>query len=265
MRTTVVTGMWGDAWQRYGARFFARFLLNWPVETELIIGADRDDFGTVVASADRPVRILRIDEISVLTDWLKSHKHNPVARGKREAAPGTWKKKERALGYSWRHDAYRWVRQAVIPIYAAEMLPDGEALCWLDADVVTHEPVPRNFVPHVLQNKRLAYLGRAPKHSEIGFWACVLDDRTRRFMSRFANIYLSDSFLEMPQSHSAFCFDAARAQVFGADSPDVRDLTPGGSGHVWFQSELGNYMDHEKGARKGKGSAQARSKGWSRK
>lgn len=167
-----------------------------------------------------------------------------------------WRPKDRlkfAAGtVAWRWDAMRWFKQCIIPHHAAQSLPDGDILVWLDADVVTFADVPEDMIEGLLGPADLCYLGRT-KGSEIGFWAVRLGSATRAFLAELSALYLDDGIFALREYHSAFAFDHARraAQRRGLRA---RDLTPGGAGHVWMRCEpLMRVCDHLKGPRKALG------------
>jgi hypothetical protein len=68
-------------------------------------------------------------------------------------------------------------------------------------------------------------------------------------LKEFFDLYASDRIFHAKEWHSAYAFDLARTST----GVEGHDLTPGGSGHVWFQCEIGRYTDHLKGARKARG------------
>jgi hypothetical protein len=88
-------------------------------------------------------------------------------------------------------------------------------------------------------------------HSEIGFWAVRICKQSISMLRDLAEVYTTDAFLMLPQHHSAYVFDYVRqkAQDRGLRS---KNLTPGGSGHVWLSSPLAKYTDHLKGSRRKK-------------
>lgn len=238
MRTRVVTALWGNAWERYGRRFVETFARYWPAEVELVV------------YAGEPVPLLRGDcrelmAIPGLVEFLARHRHDAAATGH---GPPTerWRAEHREAGYCWRYDACKWVRQAVVPFDAAQDLADGDLLCWLDADVVTHAAVPPGWIEGLLAGADLAYLGREGSHSEIGFLAFRLD-AARPVLRSFAELYTTEAVFGLPETHSAFVFDAARGLW-----PQVaaRNLTPGDRAHVWPRSPLAACTEHLKGKRK---------------
>lgn len=193
-------------------------------------------------------------------EFLERHADNLEAQGRKPRRG--WKASHVRGGYSFRFDAVKFSRQCFIPEYAASLLPDGEVMVWLDADVVTLADVPAGFVEELLGGADVAYLGRQPKHSEIGFWACRIGPETRAWLAELADLFRSDAIFELKEWHSAFAWDHTR-RLFEAGGAfgqgiDARNLTPGGSGHVWCTSPLAPYMDHLKGKRKAKGKSPER-------
>lgn len=235
MTTRVVSLMWGNAWERYGEKFAHTFAEFWPWDYELVVYADRAL--TLPRGEVRP-----LDAVPGYTKFKARWASSALASG-REPIAG-WKPRE---GYDFRFDANKWMPQGLVPAAAFAELKSGDTMVWLDADVHTHTLVPDGLVAKLLNKSMVCHLGRAPKHSEIGFWACRVMAETRKFVTAFADTYSSYRVFSLPQWHSAWVFDYCISL-----QPDlkVKDLTPGGRGHVWHQSLLGRYADHLKGARK---------------
>lgn len=246
MTLTIVTGMWGPRREDYARMFLAGFEQHWPKEVRLLIYAD----GPISCPGRAEVRDLA--DCEGYSEFIARHAGDPVKCGKVPAPGATWKPKDIAAGYNFRFDAVRFAGQGFIPEHAAKTLPDGDVLCWLDADVASRGPIPCGWVEGLLAGQDGAYLGRAPKHSEIGFWAVQMGDDVRRFLVNFANAYLTDLIFDLAEWHSAFVWDRAReAAEQSLFLIDMRNLTPGGSGHVWLKSPLARYLEHRKGDRKG--------------
>lgn len=244
--TTVISLMWGNAWEQYGENFAETFARYWPGDVDLIVISDRP-------LPLRRGRCLPMANARGLAEFRDRHGGKRLAHGFDRPAGA----KVDARGYSWRHDAIKWAPQAFAPELAAAQLPDDELMVWLDADVLTYRAIPHRFVDGLLGDAELCHLGRVPKHSEIGFWACRLNNRVRGFVSAFADQYRTDDVFKLKEWHSAYVFDAC-ADALRNIGGNVVDLTPGGNGHVWFQSPLGRYTDHLKGKRKAAGQSPER-------
>jgi len=242
--TTVVTGWTGRAYDPLGYQFLDTLDRYWPPAVGVSYYVDAGYRNT---SEKRAMSARLLSDCDGLVDFIARHKDDKAATGRR--INERWKAKEVAAGYSFRFDAVRFATQLFIPEAAARHLPDGEILAWFDADVVTNAAVPEGFVEGLIGGADLVYLGREPKHSEIGFWAVRLNPLTRWFLSALANVYRQDKVFSLAETHSAFVFDHCRRE-FEQKRKAVRNLTPGGSGHVWPKSPLGACTEHLKGKRK---------------
>lgn len=256
MPLTVVSGAWGPRRAEYAGPFVEAFHAHWGAEVRLQLFTDQ-----AVRLPELPGRLHMLNrsigaECPGYLEFMARHMGSPRAAG-REVSP-KWKEKDRRLGYNWRFDAVKFAGQAFVPEAAARDLEDGDVLCWLDADVIAFRHVPEGFIESLIGSDDGAYLGRAPKHSEIGFWAIRINDGARRFLRRFADLYREDAIFELKEWHSAFVWDHARRWAEAEGLIRMRDLTPGGSGHVWFQSPLRSCLDHLKGNRKAAGRSKER-------
>lgn len=223
----------------YGERFLASFHRHWPNPVELQVWVEEP--------FEMPRRACRLLwDIPGALEFHARHSGNQAAKGL--AAQPCWKDREKARGYSFRTDAYKFWKQIVIPEAASQDMADGDILVWLDGDVETTRPVPHGFVPSLLGDAEVAYLGRARGHSEIGFWAVRLNRRTRRFLHEIALLYTTDEVFRLREWHSAFVWDTVRA----ASGMVERNLCGKGMvGHVWPHTALARYTRHDKGKRKG--------------
>lgn len=243
--TTVVTGMHPAGRVEYGERFLQTFDRYWPSDIRLLCYVESGPFPAGRAE----LRSLWLCEGA--EDFMARHKDSIERCGRLMAHK--WKSKERVAGYSFRYDAVKFFKQILIPNHAAEDLPDGEILVWLDADVMTLRDIPDGFIEGLLGDYDLCYLGRGERHSEIGLWAVRLSAGTRQFLDRLAWTYTSDQVFKLAEHHSAFVFDHCRRE-FETCGGRTRDLTPGGNGHVFSKHPvISKYCDHLKGHRKALG------------
>lgn len=248
MGLVVCTGFSPHGYIQYGKRFLETFHRHWPASVYL------------VAYTQEPVPMPRghlrsLWDCDGAREFVLRHKDRPIYNG-RGITPG-WKPRERQTGYSYRFDAVKFCRQLFIPEHVAPDLEDGEILVWLDGDVVTFKDVPEGFVESLIGDGDIAYLGRGDKHPEIGFWAVRLNGITRGFLRALAAIYRTDDVFALPEWHSAYVWKHCLLGAIASGAKAV-DLTPGGHGHVWFQSRLGLYTDHLKGDRKAAGRSRER-------
>lgn len=244
---TVCTGWSPTGWTEYAWRFLESFNRHWPK-------------ARFYAYTEVPYYLPRgenklIWDIPGCREFIERHQNSPKARGR--AIKPDWKQSAIAQGYNWRFDAWKWCRQGFIPLAAAEQAGERGLLLWLDADVVTFEDIPEGFIESLLpEGKDVAYLGRSKKyHSEIGFQLYRLPE-AMPMLRRFRDYYASDEVFNLGEWHSAHVFDKARIET----GMKGHDLTPGGTGHVWWQSPLCKYMDHLKGDRKKGGRSDQRAR-----
>lgn len=236
----VVTGFHPAGYEQYGKRFIESFAQYWSHPAEL------------VAYTEEPIPMSRGECRSLwdcegVAEFIARHKADPRKTGHEEFI--RWGHRARGKPYNFRFDAVKFCRQCFIPRHAAADMLDGDVLVWLDGDVVFFDHVPQSFPLNPLGSADICYLGRANTHSEIGFWAVTLNQRTRRFLTHLAEVWESDMVFELAEWHSAYVFDWCRV----ASKLNENNLTPNGRGHVWFQSPLRLFSDHCKGARKAQG------------
>jgi len=252
--TTIVSGCHPAGYVEYGRNFLTSFAEFWPRDIALhFFMEDLAPLRDLPGTFERRERVTFSSVFSCpgLQEFIDRHKNTPERCGR--APNERWKQRQFADGYNYRFDAVRFVKQLFYPESAAMRLQDGEILSWFDADVVTLKPVPAGFIEKLLGDADLVYLGREPKHTELGFWAVRLNPKTRHFLTALADEYRSDEVFSLPEWHSAYVFDTVRKTFFGTSHPKMKSLTPGGRGHVWHQCALGDYSDHLKGGRKALG------------
>jgi hypothetical protein len=242
--TVIVTGFSPKGYLEYGSNFLGTFDKHWPKSASLLCFTEIE------------VPIPRKGSRSLWScdgaaEFVQRHEKNLAAHGR---VPNKyWRPKHIYNGYHFAFDAVKFCKQCFIPEKAASELPDGTVMAWIDADVVTFSAIPEGFVEQLLGDADLCYLGRPGTHSEIGFWAVRLNDRTRDFLAHLADIYRTDEIFSIQEWHSAFAFDHVRVKHEKAGQLRTKNLSPpNGRAHVWFQTVLGKYMDHLKGDRRKK-------------
>ena len=238
--TTVITGWSPSGWHVYGKRFVETFDKFWPREYALHVFVE--EFADIEINRTFTQTLLK--EIPGCMEFIEEYRFNAEANGKMPKP--NWKDSAKASGYNFRFDAWKFCRQAYIPLHAAQHMKSG-LMCWLDGDVVSHARVPSSFLEGMLpKGRHVAYLGREPKHSEIGFQLYRVPE-AMGMLQEFRDIYDSRQVFDLKEWHSAYVFDEARRR---SEVPS-HNLTPGGTGNVWQQSPLAAFSDHLKGKRKG--------------
>ncbi len=253
MRIVVCSGFSPAGYQQYGKEFLSSFDRFWPKEVELLVYCEEE--------VEVPRNgFMKLSSCWGVDDFIRKYNDNPEANGRKQTDRTiNWKPKDTMKGYSYKYDAVKFSRQCFIPEHASfeAQLLDDDILVWLDADVMTFKKVPERFIQSLLGDNDLCYLGRTNNHSEIGFWAVKMGRYTRKFLRTFAHVYRSSDVFNFDEWHSAFIFDKCKEAV--APNLKIKNLTPNGSGHVWFQSPLAQFTDHLKGnARKNLGRSSER-------
>lgn len=224
---------------QYGRTFLETFDRNWPGDVRLEVYVEKPE-----PMPRDACRLLW--DIPGAKEFAEAYRGDKAAQG-REPRP-CWKPSEVRKGYSYRTDAYKFFKQILIPGAAAQDMEDDDILIWLDGDVETIRKMPPRFIPALMANVDVCYLGRQPQHSEIGFYGIRINDRTKAFLTEMARIYTTGKFTEYPEWHSAYIFDRAKEKFTLRE----RNLCkPGARGHVFPLTTLAPYLVHRKGPRKG--------------
>lgn len=236
----VVSTVGPNGFNEYGRAFLDTFAMYWPQDVDLVMYVeDRQQHPRA--------EIRDLNKVKPCRDFLARHANHPSACGR--AYEPCWKRSEQQIGYSFRTDAVKFCHKVFALADAARLAArkGRTVVVWIDADVATFKPVPRDFIDEVLGDADVAFLGRAPAHSECGFMAFRLP-RALPLINELERLYATDEVFELPQWHDSYVFDVVRHRFGSAIAQ--RDLTPGGEGHVWVDSILGDFMDHKKGQRK---------------
>jgi len=237
-----VTGFSGKGYREYGWRLLDSFQKYSGGQSLIAYTHDIDE-------QVRPwVRQREQDDIPGLAEFLAEHKNNKAVQGR--ADPGDrWKAKEKANGYSFRFDAYKFCRMVFTMHHAAHHC-ETEYMVWLDGDTVVRKEIPADLVQRALpEGFDYSYLGRAKKYTEAGFLVFKVPE-VLPILDMWVGYYTSGDFIYEDEWHSAWLFDRAREWF-----PTINgyNLTPRGSGHVIHQCWVGSIFDHCKGNRKKKG------------
>lgn len=239
MTVLVCSGFSPAGRKEYGESFLRTFDKFWPKSVELRVYVE--DPTPMPRDAYR-----LLWNIPGAREFHLQHANNADCQGR--VPHGNWKDAEKSKGYSFRHDAYKFWKQMLIPNQAAKELQEGDVLCWLDADVETTAPVPEGEIERLLGDAEVCYLGRARQHSEIGFWAVRINPQTRAFLDNIAKMYTTGEVFGLSEWHSAFVWDHVRN---GMRLKERNLCGPQAHGHVWPQSPLARWSVHHKGPRKG--------------
>ena len=229
MSVRVTTSIWGTAWERYGEKFAKSFTKYWDPKIELSV------------TVDKKLPFARAQQINLheLDDYNTFHKK--------------WKTDpKKPLGNKlFKYDAPKWTPQAITPKSALNANPhwvDGDILIWTDADTEFYDYVDEAWVEKTLNGREAATLQRKGQHSEIGYFAIRLNEKTRKAMHRYGDLFPSYDIFKFPEWHSAYAWDIAIREM----KVKVHNLnTSGRKGHVFPNSMLAEKIVHNKGDRKG--------------
>jgi hypothetical protein len=213
----------------YGERFLDTFTRYWPYE-RLIFYTEGYKY------VSERIEFRDLSEAKWLTRFKQDHARNPHANG--------------SGGYRW--DGIRFAHK-VAAILAADQLCTDDHLLWLDADIVTHNPVDETAIKSWLPDPAwLSWLDR--DKSVIGWPECgfLLFNRKhplhRMAMMTMYDAYSSGRVLGLPETHDSYVWKWLVENL----SMPVRDLSGPGfkTMHPLINSPLGHWFDHLKGSRK---------------
>lgn len=237
---TAVTSFGTLGWEQYGRKFVDTFNAYWPKDVHLICAWE----GPCPAAKLNGFDLLQTDRCA---EFIERHRTNPIVQGIHDAPPARWAPKAKREGYSFRHDAYKFARK-VFAVAAAARYVEGGRLFWIDADVETYAPVPKELLHKLLPDTiSLCYLKRQRYHSECGFVGYNLHRKeTREFISAYENQYASDAFLadEFWDDCNQLDYLVKKLVPHAKWIAHARDAQP------FDDSVLGRYMRHNKGKRK---------------
>lgn len=258
MDYTVITTFNQAGLELYGQRMIDNFEKFWPESVKLKIYAENCQ---PQVSRDT-TQVLDILEVSpACREFVERHKNNPQAHGGAGANNQEVYLKDKAF----RWQAVRFCFKVFAVQHAANN-SQSDRLIWLDADTVTHTPVTLEWLDSVCPAGVVAsYLGRTDGyHSECGWIGYNMQDAlTRPFIDSVARLYVTDELFNYPEWHDSYLWDVIRkryrdelkANFFNLNpEPDTKGLAK----HPFINSELGRYMDHMKGNRKGQGHSKSK-------
>jgi hypothetical protein len=238
----IITGWSPSGWEQYGRKFITSLDRFWPRTIDLRVYVE--EFFHYLPPSGRLIEQVKLNAIPGCMEFIEKYAMSKEANG--TLVKPNWKESSKASGYNFRFDAWKFCRQGFIPFHAAQEMKSG-IMCWLDGDVVTHARVPEGFIESLIpETAAVAYLGRDPKHSEIGVQIYRLPD-AMPVLKDFSDMYRTEEVFKLKEWHSAYVFDEARKR----SAVRTHNMTPGGFGNVWLQSPMAKYTEHLKGKRKG--------------
>ena len=223
-----------EGWKKYGQRMADTWTRNWPAKTATSANpppTSDEDF------------IQRVPDLNDIT-WLQEFKRqHPYKR------PGA---------YNYRFDAARFAHKVAAVLEAASM--ESEHLIWVDADTVTHTPVPVSFIDSLLPrgDEYIAWLDRKGKYPECGFFILNCQHpRHREFLTALRAAYVTGSLFKMAEWHDSFVIQQL-VEGMGLKTRSLSGKAGFNTSHPFINGLLGAYMDHLKGPRKQAGRSSGR-------
>ena len=243
----IVTTMHQNGYELYGRKMINSFLKYWPDYYSLVVYTEGFDLDPTHAASTRLIARDLTASSPDLVAFKQRHRNNRAANGFVEPS-----RKDPDFAF----DAVRFSHKVFALYHAVQHRVAGiDAVVWVDADTVTHAPIPANF----LQSKfplnptvGIYYLGRTQQHSECGWMVFnCLHPQMQTFWEMFANQYKLDELFNLKEWHESFVFDHVRTQLESTAGMQNCNLTPGyPKGHPFIDCFLGEYMDHLKGPKR---------------
>ena len=249
MKYTVVTTFNADGLKQYGQRMINTFEQYWPAEVDLVVCAEACQ--PVITKPN--IKVYDLLKLSTpLNTFVERHRNNPRAHGL--AGPPDVFNPNKAFRWNAVRFAYKVYSIALVTNYTS-----GGWLIWLDADTVTHSTITTADLERLCPpTAMISYLGRGENyHSECGWVGYNLDHpETRNFVTDLRSMYDQDKIFDLPEWHDSYVWDVIRRQYQSQNQFYNLSNTlqkPNRAGHPFINSELGQFMDHLKGARKTQG------------
>ena len=223
-----------EGWKKYGQRMADTWTLNWPVPLAF--------FGEGFYPSDDAF-VQRVPDLNDIT-WLQEFKRQHPYK-----LPGA---------YNYRFDAARFAHKVAAVLEAASM--ESEHLIWVDADTVTHTPVPVSFIDSLLPrgDEYIAWLDRKGKYPECGFFILNCQHpRHREFLTALRAAYVTGSLFKMAEWHDSFVIQQL-VEGMGLKTRSLSGKAGFNTSHPFINGLLGAYMDHLKGPRKQAGRSSGR-------
>lgn len=249
MTIAVVTSFGPQHYHTQGRVFIDSFYRFWPQDVQLMAYHEGGTAGAPWEGYHKlwHTNLLKLDDCR---KFMERHKTNKQTQGL-EAVPGkNWHKKGRTT-YNFRFDAWKFSRKVFAIQDAADGVPAGTRLIWVDADVETLNPISRADLDlWAPTNKAVSYLYRGPRyHSECGFVGYNLAfTEARDLVADFALQYASDAFQGHSEWHDSWVFD----RMVERHVPQVMQhrIPWKVRGQPFDTSDLGEFMTHHKGNKK---------------
>jgi len=246
-RYQLTTTMHSNGYEVYGRNMIDSFLKRWPSFVNLVVYTEGFSLDQNQANDERIVERDLLECSPELVAFKNRHANNPRANGFVN---------EGQKDPDFKFDAVRFSHKVMALYHAVNnRLPGADAVVWVDADTVTHAPIPvklmeKNFPLDT--GVGIYYLGRKEQYTECGWvvYNC-LNPHMKDFWERFSNQYRKDKLLNQTEWHDSFIFDRVRETMEREFNMVNSNITPEYvKGHPFIDCFLGDYMDHLKGPKR---------------
>lgn len=155
----------------------------------------------------------------------------------------------KANNYFYRFDAVKFGKKG-LAIADGLRTSSARYVFWCDADVIIEKPITQEFLIGLLDGASIACFQRSKPHTETGF---IGFDKTASGMDIFTELYHSywhdGKVFYLTGWTDCDVFDASVTEALHSGLV-VRNLSTQPKGHVIAASQLGDYLDHQKGRRR---------------
>lgn len=249
---SIITTFPPSKWNEYAKRMVETFIWGWPKEIKLKIYYE----DKIPEDAPKDDQLEWIDIHHACPDLVafkQRHKDNPYANGYKVGSDTNQKG-----SFLW--EAVRFAHKSFCVSHAT-LNSSTDLVVWLDADVVTHSPVPYEFIESLHKTGHYtSFLGRQQIYPECGF--VIYNTKhpiNEMFMKDWQDLYNHDKLFNLEEYHDSYLFwHLLKKHNLIDQSFNISEGHPHRPGiHVFINSPLGKYMDHLKGARKKQGRSKA--------
>lgn len=250
---SIVTSCSAPLWKEYGFKCVQSLVDFLPPEVTLhLVSEDSLDLSEMRRVGHGRLMFWPLSNSAMARVFYEKNKDNDRAKGLSGHKPHP----TRAGPYDFRLDAWRFSKKVFAIDLIAELV-NTDRLLWIDADTVAFAHVPLEFLQRLPPDDAdVAFLDRPNYHSECGFIGYNLKSPdTKLFIRRFADLYYSGEVFSLKEWHDSWVFDWMRKnseEKFGFKIKNHK-IPHTNTIHPFVFSELGQYMDHLKGARKKRG------------
>ncbi len=253
----VITSFNQAGYNLYAKNFINTFLEFWCPSVKLIVTHENVN-GLIKSDRIHYIDLLKCTKFN---DFVRNN-NNEFSTGKSKFKNLYWKPAAIRNKYNYRYDALKFGKKIIGMqvgmdyAYQGCPLPAQARAYWLDADIVTLNPVPVGMLETLTRGVyKVARLYRGGSHySECGFVAYDIScGEVRGFINDFADVYHNKKYYGYVEWHDSYIFDMLLKHQYDITCYNIPHTN---RGHPLINSFLGVYFDHLKGeGRKSNGSS----------